>query len=135
MALRGSGGDLSALGVPGVTWEHTPGHAPGHVVYLHSPSGTLLAGDLADVLRDPPGTAALPDGRPVLPGQTALYTWTIMADSDAALAATSLCRVAHDSATFPYAIVKPYHDATKAGLTRAQLQPLAEAAAHCGSKR
>ena len=27
------------------SWVPTPGHSPGHVAYLHHPSGTLIAGD------------------------------------------------------------------------------------------
>ena len=27
------------------SWIPTPGHSPGHVAYLHQPSGTLIAGD------------------------------------------------------------------------------------------
>lgn len=30
---------------PACSWIPTPGHTPGHVSYLHQPSGTLLAGD------------------------------------------------------------------------------------------
>jgi hypothetical protein len=129
--LRGAGGELSALGAPGVRWHHTPGHAPSHVVYAHAPSRTLLAGDLADVLLSPQ-LPELPDGRPVVPGALMLYTLTAFAGADAAAAAASLCRVAYDERTFSYDRVRPYHDATKEGLTRAQLQPLAEEAAHCG---
>jgi hypothetical protein len=100
------------------------------VVYAHAPSATLLAGDLADVLRDPQ-LPTLPDGRPVVPGAVMLYTLTAFAGADAALAAASLCRVAYDE-SIVYDRVRPYHDVTKEGLTRAQLQPLAEEAARCG---
>ena len=134
VVLRGASGSLAALGAPGVTWHHTPGHAPSHVVYAHAASQSLLAGDIADLLLDPPGgVSALPDGRPIIPGQLAAFTMTAMHRASGAQAAASLCRVAYDAA-IPYDTARPYHDATKRGVSRAQLQLLAEAAAHCGGK-
>jgi len=133
VALSGAGGSLASLGVPGVTWQHLPGHAPSHVAYAHAKSRTLLAGDLADFLLDPPGVKTLPDGRPIVKGQPAMYTLTIFAGADAALARRSLCRVAYDSRV-SYDAVRFAHDATKSAHTRAELQPLAEAAAQCGGK-
>ena len=32
-------------GLPGWEWHHTPGHAPGHVVFFRRSDGTLIAGD------------------------------------------------------------------------------------------
>lgn len=55
--MRGEEGNLANVGLPEVTYYHTPGHSPGHVVFLHS-SGNLLGGDFADVL-DINGTATL----------------------------------------------------------------------------
>lgn len=43
--LAGAGGSLAAQGLPGLQWLATHGHSPGHVSYLHTPSGVLLAGD------------------------------------------------------------------------------------------
>ena len=34
-----------AAGLPGWEWHHTPGHAPGHVVFFRRDGGTLIAGD------------------------------------------------------------------------------------------
>jgi hypothetical protein len=73
----------------------------------------------------------LPDGRRLVAGQPTLLTLTVFHGSDAAVAAASLCRVAYDE-RIAFDTLRPYHDATKRGLTRAQLRPLAEAAAHCG---
>ena len=129
--LRGASGDLAALGVPGVTWHHLPGHAPSHVVYAHAPSRSLLAGDIADVLLDAAGGTLLPDGRRLQAGGPAMYTLTVMAGADAAQARASLCRLAYDR-SIVFDVARPYHDATKRGLTRAQLAPLVEAAAQCG---
>lgn len=133
VALRGSSGELSALGAPGLKWHHLPGHAPSHVAYVHGPSRTLLAGDLADFLLDPPGVEALPDGRVLLRGQPAMYTLTIFAGADALQARRSLCRVAYDKG-IAYERVRFAHDATKSAHSRAELQPLAEAAAQCNGK-
>ena len=133
VALSGASGELSKLGAAGVSWHHLPGHAPSHVAYAHAPSRTLLAGDLADFLLDPPGVAALSDGRALVRGQPAMYTLTIFAGADAAAARRSLCRVAYDT-RIAYDAVRFAHDATKAPHTRAELQPLAEAAAGCGGK-
>ena len=99
----------------------------------HAPSRTLLAGDLADFLLNPPGVDTLPDGRALVKGQPAMYTLTIFAGADAEAARRSLCRVAYDT-RLSYDAVRFAHDATKAPHTRAQLQPLAEAAARCGGK-
>lgn len=129
--LRGASGDLSELGAPGITWYHTPGHAPSHVVYAHAPSRSLLAGDIADVLVDAEGGTTLPDGRVLKPGAPALFTLTVFAGASEAEARRSLCRLAYD-ASIPFDVARPYHDATKRGFTRAQLAPLVEEAARCG---
>ena len=129
-ALSGPTGNLAALGAPQITWHHLPGHAPSMVGYVHAPSRTLLAGDVADFLLDPPGVTVLPDKRPVVPGQPALYTLTIFAGADVTRAKRSLCRVAYDG-SIEYDTVRFAHDATKSAHTRAELQPLAEAAARC----
>ncbi|MBP3965755.1 MBL fold metallo-hydrolase [Paenibacillus lignilyticus] len=42
--LEQEGGELANIGSLSV--YHTPGHAPGHVVYFHKQDGMLLAGDL-----------------------------------------------------------------------------------------
>lgn len=131
--LAGGGGSLAHLGAADVSWMHLPGHAPSHIVWLHSPSRTAIGGDIADLLVDPPGVTALPDGRALVPGQPALYTMTGLAGADALLAKQSLCRLAYDT-SIPFDRLLLFHDATKAGLTRKELQPLAEAAAGCGGK-
>ena len=51
LILEGPKGDLAAFGVHSLTFTHTPGHCRGHVVYHHKPTGYMLAGDFADVLR------------------------------------------------------------------------------------
>lgn len=37
--------DGEVPGLPGWRWHHTPGHAPGHVVFFHRGDSLLLAGD------------------------------------------------------------------------------------------
>ena len=93
----------------------------------------IHGGDLADLVQDPPGVAALPDGRALAPGQPALYTLTVMDGANATVARASLCRVAYDT-RMAWTTIRLYHDATKQGLTRAAFQKLAEAAAHCNGK-
>jgi len=132
VVLAGKGGDLTKHGVPGVTWTHLPGHSPSHIVYTLS-SGIVLGGDIADVLLDPPGVKALPDGRPIVPGKVALFTLTVMADADATVAAASLCRLANDK-SLSWQRILPYHDATKAGFTRAQFRTLVEESGACRGK-
>ncbi|KAL4451520.1 hypothetical protein ABPG75_007182 [Micractinium tetrahymenae] len=54
---------LRQAGVATLSWTPTPGHSPGHVSYLHEPSGSLLAGD-ALLLMEPAlklGSPASPD--------------------------------------------------------------------------
>ena len=48
--LKGREGTLVHLGLSDVKWYHTPGHSPGHIVFLHTPSGSLLGGDITDVV-------------------------------------------------------------------------------------
>ena len=43
---------------------YTPGHASHHVSYLHEPSGTLFAGDVAGVRIPPPGLVLAPTPPP-----------------------------------------------------------------------
>lgn len=129
--LKGAAGDLTKLGVPGVAWLHLPGHSPSHVVWNIN-SSIILGGDIADVLLDPPGVTALPDGRPIVPGKVALYTLTVMADADAAVAAASLCRLAHDTSLKWHRIL-PYHDATKTGFSRAQFKQLVQETTACNA--
>ncbi|PRW20529.1 tyrosine-specific transport -like [Chlorella sorokiniana] len=44
--LHGSdGGSLSGHGIASLSWIATPGHSPGHISYMHRPSGILIAGD------------------------------------------------------------------------------------------
>ena len=133
IALKGSSGSLDVHGLKGLSWHHTPGHAPSHVIYIHASTGIALGGDLADLVQDPPGVAALPDGRALAPGQPALYTLTVMDGANATVARASLCRVAYDT-RMAWTTIRLYHDATKQGLTRAAFQKLAEAAAHCNGK-
>lgn len=51
LILEGPKGDLAKFGVHSLSFTHTPGHCRGHVVYHHKPTGYMLAGDFADVLR------------------------------------------------------------------------------------
>ena len=129
--LHGWEGELASVGAPGVRWFHLPGHAPSHVVYLLESSRIMLAGDIADVLLAPlpGGVKTLPDGRELQDGKLYLFTMTGLADADAALAARSLCRLAFELEGFD--TVLPYHDATKAGLTREALQALVREAVSC----
>jgi glyoxylase-like metal-dependent hydrolase (beta-lactamase superfamily II) len=39
-----------APGLAGWEWHHTPGHAPGHVVFFRRRNGTLLAGDALTIM-------------------------------------------------------------------------------------
>ena len=112
ISLKGKQGSLSSIGIPEVTWTHTPGHSPGHVVYLHS-SKYLLGGDFADVL-DTNGTASLM----TMCGGTC----------DMSLAKKSICTIAHD---LEFDTILPYHDAFKKGYSKAELKPLAESYAQC----
>ena len=131
--LSGAAGSLAHLGAPELSWVHLPGHAPSHVVWLHSPSRTAIGGDIADLLLDPPGVTHLPDGRALVKGQPALFTMTGLAGADAALAKQSLCRLAYET-SIGFERLLLFHDATKAGLSRKELQALVEAAASCGGK-
>ncbi|BDA48329.1 probable metallo-hydrolase YflN [Coccomyxa sp. Obi] len=66
LLVRGTNGDIAdAKGPSGqkpawpsprgiITFHHGPGHAPGHVSYLHIPSGSLVAGDVFGNLGNPP---------------------------------------------------------------------------------
>ncbi|CAL8463778.1 g3312 [Coccomyxa elongata] len=53
---RGPSGQKPAWPLPRgiITFHHGPGHAPGHVSYLHKPSGSLVAGDVFGNLGNPP---------------------------------------------------------------------------------
>lgn len=126
IALKGEAGDLRALGADTVAWQLLPGHSPGHTVFTLKRSGVALAGDIADSLLDPGvGLKALPDGRAVVPGQPALFTFAIMDGADADIAAGSLCRLAADRGVKR---VLPYHDATRKGYSRDEFAKLAEVA-------
>ncbi len=112
LLMKGSKGTLDFLGVSEITWTHTPGHSPGHVVFHHK-SGLMLGGDFADVLQ----TA----GKPYLKtmcGRTC----------DLQLAKQSVCQIAHE---LEFSEILPYHDALKKGYTKSELQPLADAYAGC----
>jgi hypothetical protein len=54
--LTGPEGDLKKYGINDLTFTHTPGHCKGHIVYHHKPSGYMLAGDFADVLKHADGS-------------------------------------------------------------------------------
>ena len=131
--LTGASGALDAHGLKGVTWHHTPGHAPSHVIYIQASTGIALGGDLADLMLDPPGVAALPDGRALTAGEPVLFTLTVMDGANASVAKASLCRVAYDT-RLAWKTIRLYHDATKQGLTRPAFQKLAEQAAKCKGK-
>lgn len=85
----------------------------------------LAAGDIADSLLDPVGIRTLPDRRPVVPGKTVFFTFSIMDGADAEIAAASLCRLAGDKGV---KYVLPYHDATRKGFSREEFAKLAEEA-------
>lgn len=111
--LHGSSGSLKSIGVPEFTWDFTPGHSPGHVVYTHT-SGIMLGGDFADVLDR---------GGPVLKvvcGTTCNLT----------LAKNSICKIAKD---LQWNKILPYHDTFKKGYTKEELLPLAESYARCAA--
>ena len=55
LILEGPEGSLAKFGIKDLTFTHTPGHCKGHIVYHHKPSGYMLAGDFADVLKDNDG--------------------------------------------------------------------------------
>ena len=58
VCLQGEGGDVSTSLSPTfpdvsswlppnfLSYVHTPGHAPGHVSYIHKPTSSLIAGDV-----------------------------------------------------------------------------------------
>ena len=128
--LRGASGDLAVHGAPEIHWAHTPGHAPSHVVWLHAPSRTLLGGDIADFLLAPlPVVRTLPDGRAMQEGRVYGYTMTGMHAANAVEAAASLCWMAFKLEG--YDVVRPAHDSTKRGFSRAEVQALARDAAGC----
>ena len=52
LILEGPEGSLAKFGIKDLTFTHTPGHCKGHVVYHHKPSGYMLAGDFADVIKN-----------------------------------------------------------------------------------
>lgn len=113
LLMKGATGSMEFLGIPEITWTHTPGHSPGHVVF-NLKSGLMLGGDFADVLQT--------NGKPYLKtmcGRTC----------DLALAKQSVCKIAHG---LEFTKILPYHDALKKGYTRQELLPLADAYAGCG---
>ena len=112
LQMRGSSGSLEFMGVPEVSWTHTPGHSPGHVVFHHK-SGMLLGGDFADVLQT--------NGSPYLKtmcGRTC----------NISVAKQSVCQIANG---MEFSTILPFHDSLKKGYTRSELRPLAKAYAGC----
>ena len=111
IVLKGDKGSLKSIGVPEFTWDFTPGHSPGHVVYTHL-SGIMLGGDFADVL-DRNGPALK-----VVCGTTCNMT----------TAKHSICKIAKD---LQWTKIIPYHDAFKIGYSKKELMPLATSYAGC----
>lgn len=112
LQMKGSSGSLKFIGIPDVTWTHTPGHSPGHVVFQHK-SGLLLGGDFADVLQT--------NGSPYLKtmcGRTC----------DLSVAKQSVCQIAHE---MEFSAILPYHDSLKKGYTKSELGPMAKEYAGC----
>lgn len=112
LLMKGASGSLDFIGISELTWTHTPGHSPGHVVFHHK-SGMLLGGDFADVLES--------EGKPYLKtmcGRTC----------DLPTAKQSICAIAKD---LDFTTILPYHDSLKKGYTQPELLPLAEAYAGC----
>ena len=69
--LAGSSGDLSAWGAPSISYSLAPGHTPGHLVFMHQPSGVLVAGDaISLILPSIPGLA-----KEVDPGDNEVGGW------------------------------------------------------------
>jgi hypothetical protein len=58
-----AGGDLSAFGFSDLRWIHTPGHTPGHISLLHTPSRTLLAVDALSLVKPALGASKAADAR------------------------------------------------------------------------
>lgn len=116
ITLKGKKGDLSSLGVPEMSWVHTPGHSPGHAIFQHS-SGNMLAGDFADVLN--------------VNGSGELKVMC-SATCDLAVAKKSICHIVRD---LKYSRILPYHDAFKVGYSKSEMLPMAEAYAHCSTAK
>ena len=108
--LEGTHGSLAHLGIPELTWTHTPGHSPGHIVLAHD-SGNMLGGDFADVINDH-GTATL----------------KCMGECASPATQHSICKIAKD---LEWSRIWPYHDAYKTGYTKAELLPMAVQYAGC----
>ena len=125
--LTGTSGAVP--GVPALTWHHTPGHAPSHIVMSIPALKLLLGGDVADVISDPARDVPLPDGRVLRKGVPGAYTLAYLRGADRAAADASLCRVAHDVEGVPYDLILPYHNALRRPIPRAEFARLADGAA------
>ncbi len=74
-------------GLPDWTWHHTPGHAPGHVVFFHPREGTLLAGDAITTMDLNSFGASLVERRRICgPPAPFTYDWQEARESIAMLA-------------------------------------------------
>ena len=111
ITLKGVKGSLKSIGVPELSFDFTPGHSPGHVVYTHV-TGIMLGGDFADVLDSNGPTLK------VVCGTTCNMT----------TAKRSICKIANQ---LQWSKIIPYHDAFKTGYSKKELQPLALSYAGC----
>ncbi len=74
--------DGGTPGLPAWQWYHTPGHAPGHVVFFRSDDATLIAGDaITTVNLDSPLAIAVKKRRVSRPPTPSTYDWTDARDS------------------------------------------------------
>lgn len=126
VVLRGASGAVP--GAAGMTFHHTPGHSPGHVMYALPHLGKcIIGGDIADVMVNTPFLSSLPDGRPMVPNVSVAYTLVGLEEADRATADVSLCRAAHDR-SIAYEWMLPYHNAHKRPLTRSEFAKMANEA-------
>lgn len=109
--LSNGGGKPAWTPTPGVLgFIHTPGHAPGHVVYVHKPTKALLSGDALTY------TPPLLGGPPIVNLGPPLYTYNCpeakASIRDRVLADQSwdTCYMAHTSSRggIPWALVEEF---------------------------